>query len=184
MVEKITITEALAELKTLKARIVKKRENITRYFVRDGTKKDPLASSALGGSAQYVRQERQGVADLEKRIVSIRSAISKENSKVILTLKNVEMSVGEWLTWRREISEGQTAFLRSLISTLNAIRTPMRGQVPKKLTSKEEDAATDDVVVVSIPEEQVAKEAEDLEELLGSLDGKLSLLNATTVIEV
>lgn len=183
MVEKITITEALAELKTLKARIIKKRENITRYFVRDGTKKDPLAGDA-GGSAEYVKRERQGVADLEKRIVAIRSAISKENSKVVLTLKSIEMTVGEWLTWRREISEGQTQFLRSLINTLNMIRIPTRGQVPKKVTATESDAATDDVVIVSIPEQQVAKESEDLEELLGSLDGKLSLLNATTVIEV
>lgn len=178
--ERITITEALAELKTLNARIGKKRENVKRYFVRDGSLKDPLATE--GGSQGYVARERQGIADLEKRIVAIRGAIARENARVVLILRGVEMSVADWLTWRREISNGQKQFLNELIFTLNAIRQPTRGQVPKKLATEDEAKAGD--VVVAIPEQQVAKESEELEELLGSLDGKLSLLNATTVIEV
>src|SRR5439155_22848829 len=97
-----TITEALAEIKTIGKRLEKKRSAILQLIARDSRVKDPLEKE--GGSVRYIQAERQSVKDLETRIVAIRTAIQKSNLSTPLALDGQSMSVAEWLTWRREVS--------------------------------------------------------------------------------
>lgn len=78
---KLTITEALAEVKTIKARVTKKQEGIMRYFARDARLKDPLL--AEGGSSIWIERERQAIKDLLARMVTIRTAIQRKNCEAM-----------------------------------------------------------------------------------------------------
>ena len=176
----MTITEALAEVKTINARLEKKRESIMRYFSRDARLKDPLTED--GGSHTFVRRERQGIADLEERVISIRSAIQAVNLNTRLTVAEKTRSIADWLVWRREISEGAKTFLAQMTSTLNTVRqeASRRGYT---LSEKDSDRPAQEIFV-AVNESQLAAEVEGMETLLGDLDGKLSLVNATTFVEV
>lgn len=176
---KLTITEALAEIKTAQSRIAKKREAVMRYFSRDSRLRDPLEQE--GGSKEYVRKERQSIRDLETRIVRIRSAIQDVNLKTTLAINGSTKSVAEWLNWRREISNNQKSFLGQMAAALTQVRQNALRQ-GMTVTDKESYAPGD--VVISVSEQDLSKEIEEMETTLGTLDGKLSLLNATVTVEV
>lgn len=176
---KLTITEALAEIKTSGARIEKKRESIMRYFSRDARLRDPL--EADGGSKKFVDRERQSIRDLEHRIIKIRAAIQQINLATPLAVNGSTKTVAEWLNWRREISGKQKQFVQQMAQALSQVRQNAVRQ-GMALTDKESAAPGD--VIVTISEQELAKEIEELETVLGTLDGKLSLLNATATIDV
>lgn len=177
---KLTITEALAEIKTIKARIQKKRENVMRYFARDSRMRDPLSDD--GGSIEYVKRERQGIADLEERTVKIRSSIQAANLATTLTLGEKTRTLADWLNWRRDVSEGSKTFLAQMVGSLNSVRQQAQKQ-GISVSDKDSGSAVPEIVV-AVNEKQLAGEVEGIETLLGDLDGRLSLLNATTFIEV
>lgn len=175
---KMTITEGLAEIKTINARVAKKQDAVMRYFARDGKMKDPLEKE--GGTVEFVRRERQAIRDLQGRIITIRTSIQAANLATSLTIGDEELSVAEWLTWRREVSEKQKGFLSTMAITLNELRTRALRQ-GAMVTDKETGSMTE--IVVAVNERELAGEVEQMEAVLGELDGKLSLLNATTFIE-
>jgi hypothetical protein len=180
MSEKLTITEALADVKTIKARIGKKRGTILQYLVRDCRVRDPLERD--GGTIEYVQRERQGIADLEARLLRIRNAIQESNLNTGLTLHGVTRSLADWLSWRRQISTEGMAFTTKLIQTVARVRE-QASKDGLKLTDRDTGQAVPEIVV-AISETKLAEEAEEFEALLGDLDGQLSLLNATTVVDV
>lgn len=177
---KITITEALAEIKTAQARIAKKREAVMRYFSRDSKLRDPLEQE--GGSKEYVRKERQSIKDLEQRIVRIRSAIQAKNLETQLPINGTTRTLTEWLNWRREIANGQRMFLAQMAGQVSQVRQHALRQGAKVTDSADGYAPGD--VVIAVGEQDLAKESEDMEAILSTLDGKLSLLNATVQVEV
>lgn len=176
---KLTITEALAEIKTIKARIEKKRQNAMRYFARDSRMKDPLAEE--GGSTEFVKRERQGIADLEERLVTIRSSIQAANLATALTIGTRTRPLADWLNWRRDVSDGAKGFLAAMTNGIVKVR-----QEAQKNGLQVADKESGEVpqIIVSVSERDLAGEVEAMETLLGELDGRLSLLNATTFIEV
>ncbi len=174
-----TITEALAEIKTINARIAKKQEAVTRYLARDARLRDPLEKD--GGSISFVRRERQAIGDLEERIVAIREAIQHSNLENTLAINGVERSIAGWLNWRREVSEGQRRFLGQLTQNIAGVRQKCLKE-GYQVVEKESDRQGD--IVVALNEQKLTEETEAIETTLGVLDGKLSLLNATTTIEV
>lgn len=177
---KLTITESLAEIKTIGARIQKKREAVMRYFARDGRLRDPLESD--GGSIEFVKRERQAIADLENRLVAIRCAIQASNLATVVTVGEQSRKVAEWLNWRREVSEQAKQFLATMTGTLTKVRQECLKQGWQIVEKETQPQAGE--VIVCVNERQLAKESEQMEQLLGELDGKLSLLNATTTIDV
>lgn len=182
---KITITEALAEIKTLKSRIAKRQEGVMPYLARDSRYRDPM-EDAEGGSKGFVRRERQAVRDLESRLVALRTAIQGSNLVTKLTISDERGSatktVSEWLSWRKEISAGQKAFLAKLTSTVQAVRAQaMRSG--QQVTDKQETATGNDILIC-VSESDLARDSDVIDNLLGQLDGKLSLLNATTLLDV
>lgn len=175
----ITITEALAEIKTVQKRVEKKQEFIGSFLARQDGIKDPLEKD--GGSFQAVARERQAIGDLEKRVIAIRRGIQRANEATDITINAISRTIADWLVWRREIAPGQRAFLAKLRATLNGVRDQARKQgsgiiAPGAQADKPSD------FIVNINEQELAAEIETLEDTLGQLDGQLSLKNATVPI--
>jgi len=170
----ITITEALAEIKTVGKRIASKKEFVNKYLVRVETMKDPLEKD--GGSSVVLSQELQAIADLEQRIVNLRRGIQQANDETKLNVEGIDRSITDWLTWRREVSEGHRLFLRNLRVNLENMRSAQRSQRFNSQTEKPLD------IIVNVDEKKLADEAEKLDNILGQLDGQLSLKNATVMV--
>ena len=174
-----TITEALAELATLQKRIEKKRESVKQYLARQEQLKDPLERE--GGSRAFIERERQSIHDLEERIIRIRQSVQAANIATQLTVLGQTRSIAGWLIWRRDVMDGQRKFLGSMNTAIqNARAETMR----KGLAMVGGDTTKPIDVIINLDEAALQKDIERLEELIGTLDGALSLVNATTRIEI
>jgi len=179
-----TITEALAEIKTIDARVMKKMEFVFTYLGRLEKMKDPLEKD--GGSVRALAQERQAIDDLLKRRIAIRTAIQKSNLVSPLTIEGVTQSIAEWLTWRREVAPALQNFLDGMVKRLNLIRAEVQSKQRGSLVqaSAQVGSTEPNDVVINIDELALGAQRESLETILGVLDGLLSLKNATTFIDV
>lgn len=177
----MTITEALAELKTLKARVEKKQQFVIENCVRPGMIVDPMAKE--GGQESRVTQERQAIRDLLKRIEAVRLAIMQKNLATELEVLGEKRSVQGWLTWRRDIAPVIQTFTKGLADRVRTARTPQAWK-GINMTNHEELQKWLSAVIVNVSELEVQKDWERLAEVLGTLDGKLSLHNATNTIDV
>lgn len=177
---RMTITEGLAELKTLAKRVEKKREFVMQHAFRTEAIKDPLESD--GGSKVAITQARQAIHDLNERRISIRQAIAESNARTEATVLGDSRSVAKWLIWRREHADQDGAFITGLVRATADIRKKAM-EKGSALVEVGGSAQRNDIVV-HFSESDAAKERERHEELLGTLDGVLSLLNATTFIDV
>lgn len=173
-----TVTEALAELKTIDKRLDKKREFVGRNLFRPEQLKDPL--QADGGSVEVIRRELQAIDDLEQRKVAIRRAIRVANDTNNITINGVTRPIADWLAWRRDVLPRRKLFLSQLTQTIEAQRRQALSK-GSKVVPQEEAKPTD--IVVNVAEGDLAKSAESLEEVEGTLDGLLSLKNATITID-
>jgi hypothetical protein len=183
---KLTITEALQEIKTIGKRLEKKRQTVGQYLARDSRFHDPFEKD--GGSEKYIHTERQSISDLETRVIAIRTAIQRSNLDSQMAVNGRTMSVAEWLTWRRELATNANNFLKAITNTLGQTRQQVQskgGKVIAALAQVNEasNPADPPQVVVNVDEKKVIEEQEAMEQTLGDLDGKLSLFNATTVIQ-
>lgn len=181
----ITITEALAEIKTLGKRVAKKREGVTPFLWRQDQMKDPLEKE--GGSVEFIRREMQAIEDLEARIVTLRAAIAKANAETTLSVDGSTKTIADWLTWRREVAPGRQQFITTLRNQIASARQQAQqkglGIVSASATVVNADVKPTDLLI-NISEGELTIEADHLEEVLGVLDGQLSLKNATTTIDV
>jgi hypothetical protein len=191
----LTITEALAEIKTIAKRIATKREFVAGYLLRHEEIRDPLEKD--GGSTEQLRRERQAIADLEERVIAIRAAIANSNANTKITVGGITRSVTEWLAWRKEIAPGAGTFLAQLRNRIDQVRQAQaRGQVPRTVgpelaalsvratarSGNEREKPPE--IIINIDEKALSTESEKHEEILGQLDGQLSLKNATTEIRI
>jgi hypothetical protein len=177
----LTITEGLAEIKTIGKRIEKRREFVTQYIARQEGLKDPLSNE--GGSQTVIKRERQAIADLEERIVTIRRAIQEANATETITIGGETRPIADWLVWRREVSGGQVAFVSRLRNSVIQIRRDAQ-QKGMGVVTTSADAKNLSDIIVNVDEAALAAEAEKQETILGNLDGQLSLKNATTTIDI
>jgi hypothetical protein len=189
----MTITEALAEIKTINKRLATKREFVTSYLLRHEEIRDPLDKD--GGSATVISRERQAIGDLEQRIVDVRAAIARSNEATKITIAGKTRTVTEWLAWRKEVAPGAGVFLKDLRNRIDQVRQAQaRGQVPRtdprlaalaiQATAIASQKEKPPEIMVNVDERELAKDSEAHEEILGQLDGQLSLKNATTEIRV
>jgi hypothetical protein len=135
--------------------------------------KDPLAKD--GGAAEVVRRELQAVGDLEARIVSIRTAIQRANLETPISVEGQTRSIAEWLAWRKDVLPALKGFLGN---TQNGIVSQRREFQKKNPGAPAED------VIVNIDEKALAEQIEKLNTIELTLDGQLSLKNATVLIAV
>jgi hypothetical protein len=176
-----TITEALAEIKTLQKRIAQKSEFVNSNLYRQDTFKDPFENQ--GGSAKMIAQETQAIRDLEARIVKIRIAINTANLEQGVTIEGETRSVAGWIVWKRDVAPLVRARLQKWDGTVSGARKQAQAQGLAIRGPGEQAQALKDVLV-HIDEKRLAEERERLETVLGTLDGRLSLFNATATIEV
>ena len=179
MGEQITITEALADLKTTNKRIAKQREVVMRLLYRQQVYKDPYEKE--GGSAKAVAEARQSISDLEARILKIRRAITEANLANTITILGVTRTIQDWLVWRRDVAPLQSNMLNEMVARLSSARDAAKRE-RVSVVDKDTDDPKD--VIVNINEAKLDKEREEFETILGTLDGQLSLKNATIVINL
>jgi hypothetical protein len=177
----MAITQALAEIRTIGARVAKKQESINPYLCRQEKVKDPLEKD--GGSAAFVRKERQAIADLLQRVIVLRIAIQKSNLVATLTVQGKTCTVAEWLVWRRDVAKVQQALVSQIRSGINGLRQTARQRNVQLRDTTASGAFEPEDLVVAVSEKDIAAEAEWLEQVLGELDGALSMMNATTFVE-
>jgi len=175
----ITITEALAEIPTIEKRITKKREFILNYLYRQSSIRDPHEKD--GGSSLLIARELQAITDLQTRLIKIRTAIQKANAENTIMIGNETRTIVDWLTWRREIAPKQQQFLKEM---MNKISTMRQQAIRQGVAVTDKDAGFSSDYVVNINERELADKIESLEDVLGTLDGQLSLKNATITIDL
>lgn len=176
----ITITEALAEVPTISKRIEKKANFIGSFLFRQSAVRDPHEKD--GGSAVLIAREFQAIRDLQNRLINIRAAVQRANSEHVITIGSETKSIADWLTWRREIVEFDRRFLGQLTSELKRVRDDANKK-GVAVTDKDPGGYSADYVV-NINEKELSEKIENIETVMGTLDGKLSLANATIMIEV
>lgn len=180
MSKRVTITEALAELKTIAKRRSVKEQNVYGCLFRQEQFKDPLEKD--GGSVTFVSKERQAIRDLEERTVDIRRAIAHANDATLVTVDGQTRSVSEWLTWRRDVAPKRKELLTNIRQKLDQVRREAQSKGLSVTVPGEAKNGQD--IVVNVNEKEIAVEMEAMESVLGGLDGQLSLKNATVTIEV
>lgn len=179
----MVITEALAEIKTITARLEKKKQNIGRYLVRPEALRDPLEKD--GGSAASVAADLQSIQDLTDRVVELRRAINSANGTAFITINDTTKTISEWLTWRKEVAPFLRALYRDMADAIDVARRTASGAKQRNLGRAygAADRGLDEIVaqevVVNVEEKLLSADIERIESTLGALDGQLSLKNAT-----
>jgi len=181
----MTITEGLAEIKTIVKRIAKKQDAVLDLVWRFEGIKDSMLKE--GGAEPYVKTEMQAIEDLDTRILSIRQAINRVNGVETITLQGTVRNISEWLIWRREIVQRRKEFFDALAAKIQDAKSRAQkagnqvyassGVVPGPGEAKIQD------ITLNISELEINKERERIETILGELDGQLSLKNATVQLE-
>lgn len=174
----VTITEALQSIKIASERVRKKRAEVQNRVAYDARLQDPLAGK--GGSKEYIKAELQSVADLEENIVKTRLAIQRANFENFLVINDVERTVAAWLIWRREIAAQREAFFTVVSTQIGRVRQALAQ--PIRVAQDVQTAPAN--AEVNVDERKWAQEHEQIGEILGVLDGRLSAFNATHTIEV
>lgn len=176
----MTITEALAEIKTIGKRVEKKQEFVTEFIVTQAGLRDPL--EAQGGSREAIKAERQAITDLRERVVKIRRAIHAANQTAEVPINGVTRTIADWLVWRRDVSGASQRFLNDMHAKINKAR----GEWRQRGWNVAGESPTQDMrdLMILVDESELAREREKMEETLATLDGLLSLKNATVMIEV
>jgi hypothetical protein len=136
-----------------------------------------------GGSIAAIISARQAIRDLHERSVSIRRAIQEANATNTITVEGETRSIADWLVWRREVAPKAKELLSQINSGITQIRQEAKKRDVKMVAPGSEPTSFNDLVV-NVNEADLAKEIEHVETVLGSLDGQLSLKNATLVITV
>lgn len=174
----ITITEALAEIKTIGKRIEKKQEFVLANLARQDGAKDLLEKD--GGSVGVLLRERQAIDDLQMRIVALRRGIQRANDATGVLVADKTRSISEWLLWRRDVAPKRKEFLSKISTWLKNAREQAKRQGFNVVQPGAAQSFTD--IVVNLDEGALAAEIELIEKILGDLDGQLSLKNATVAI--
>lgn len=171
---RMTITEALGKIKTIDARIEKKKQVVMEHLVRPSALVDPLEER--GGQRVLVAGEMQAIRDLLEYKLAIKKAINEMNLETEITVGDTTMTVSEWLVWKRDIAplwiDALQGMLRKISSERNEFLRRMAG-TPGQLS-----------LLVNLDEEELSRRLENIVKTFGEMDGQLSLRNATVFCDV
>lgn len=178
--EKLTITEALAETKLIQRKLNKSRESVAGSLCYYEHTKDPREAS--GGSKSFIKNELQSIYDNELRLERIRRAISDANNKTTINIAGKEKTISEWLTWKKEIAHDRKQFFQGLAQNIkNTVNESVRS--PKVFKENPDSEPTIARIVVCAEVAEIEAEQMKQIEIEEKLDGQLSLKNATTTVE-
>lgn len=177
----MTITEGLAEIKTVVKRLAEKRQFILDHLSRRADTIDPLARQGSGSSEKAVLEALQSHSDLCNCIVTIRRAIRRANEATEVTVSGHTMSIADWLVWRRESLVQQNSTNVAIQQQIRVLRSSMT-KAGGSVNPKEDPKGSD--MLLHINEKALATNIEELAAIETTLDGALSLANATIQIEL
>lgn len=178
--QKMTITEALADIKTTTNKITKKEAWVNGHLCLTDAMDDPMEEK--GGTKKVVKAEIQSVRDLRIRLVNLRNGINKANFDNTLTIRKRQMSIAEWLIWRREVAKAAQTFESEIH---NYVDKTLKDAMHRPSVKQE---GTENMRIIKILP-QVDKEehraiADEISETMDELDGKLSHANATVTMTI
>ena len=208
---KITITRALAEIKTLMSRYEKAVRELDLIAVKQGTK--------LRGENSHYKEEdfkekalslNNRAISLYVRLMNIKTAIDKSNSITTITLGNEEMTVQEALVRKKYISlrEDYLEKLKRLSviarkdyseaekENQNSIDKLISGTISKDMPDNQKEAARKDaeayvektkalsMVDPCEVSNLIEKTDEEITQFKTNIDYVLSESNSTTYIEI
>lgn len=202
----ISITRALAEIKSLNDRI----EKATRgtVFVSTTVGGKTVNGTDLQTTANTLKANLQSVRDLIARRQLVKAAVIRSNSNTVVTINGVQMTVAEAIERKGSIDKERTLLavlnqqlgqVRSIVERKNIemqarIDTMVLAAVGKdrKATEEELDAISKPYIASNITapldpnglEVVVAKMEEDINGFVFEVDFVLSEANAKTTIEV
>ncbi len=177
--EKMTITEALAEVSLIQKKVAKKKETVLGNLIRYDNTADPFEKQ--GGSAKALESEVQSIRDNHARLERIRAAIAHANLNETVTLGEQTKTIHEWLTWKREAATDWLGFLNSIHT---GVKKLVDHQAKQPAYYKDADGTPHfSKLITNVDYGTYVKLSEKTTEMIEHLDGKLSLKNATVVIE-
>lgn len=203
--EKLTITRALTELKTLKARLNKEITNMmSPVNVKYSGKLIELSHIKESDWVEKVKAEQQSIEDLQKRIFKIKTEIDKANETTKVKIGGKEMTIAEALVYKAVIIPFKEDILRkykmSMASAKNGYEARLRDndlKVERLTSDKDKDKSSPEEIKKSIdaiyPVEFLdpikldlkIKELErEIEDFNSEVDFVLSESNSTTFIEL
>jgi hypothetical protein len=179
---KMTITEALAEIKLINSKLEKKRARVLDNLIRVEQQEDPLKHE--GGSVAYLGSEVQSIEALEENIIKIRGAIMSANLLHVAEVMGKTKAIYEWLVWKREVVGMMQSFYQAIYT-----KTKERLEHAKKnpqVMAKPDSNVNPELAKLApnLNYMEFSKKYEEVCDILSKLDGVLSLKNATIVIEV
>lgn len=182
--EKLTITEGLAEITLIKKKLLAKQSKIKDMLTR--VEHLPDVFEKEGGSQEVVGREMQGISDLVHRLIRIRAAISKANLLTLIVIADdqgdkITMTIHDWLIWKREAARDFIGFVAGVNKSVRA-HMENAGRQPQVY---KDEAGNVQVAKIKINLDYPAWLAleSSTTDRLQKLDGQLSLKNATVVIE-
>lgn len=174
----MTLTEALQETKTLKERIQKKRERLTVHLARTEATRDLLEDE--GGQKEHLKRELQSIEDLEQELLSKWHSITTTNAATQLVVEEESKTLEDWIRWKVQVAPLRHKFIESVLNHLQSVRNKSESD-KRQYKDKDLDPRVFEIVS-NVDEKRFRDELEWLEKVLGSLDAKLSVKNATTQI--
>jgi hypothetical protein len=202
----ISITRALAEIKSLNDRIEKGTRGAVFITTTVGGK--TTNGTDLQTTANALKANLQSVRDLIARRQAVKAAVIRSNSETIVTINGVQMTVAEAIERKGSIDKERTllAVLNQQLGQVRLVVERKNIEMQQRIDSmvmtavgKERKATEEELDAISKPyaasnitapldpsglEEVVAKMAADIDGFIFEVDFVLSEANAKTTINV
>lgn len=177
------IAEAMAEVKLAGKKIQTNFEFVMRNLGREEWRKDPFDKDGTT-QAEEVKKAMQSTADLQTRIVALKNAINRVNQGLTLEVSGMRMTVAEWLIWRKEVLPIEKKMLQQLANQIaNIGRGDQAAQVRRQFQGQAA-VETPSSWIVNVSDKWLVEQIQKLDTIEQTLDGQLSILCATTDIEL
>lgn len=178
MPETITITRALAELKLLDSRILKKSLDLILIDIYQNRKDLALRSgSTKEAFAELAKSSLQSVEDLIERRKKIKSAILISNANVKVEIDGVEYAVIEAIERKNSITYEQ-----NLLNKMRKQVVEAKGEISKQAPKLDQDVK--DMINKSLAGDQPTKEENEANEEMATRFFEANILRLLDPCEV
>ena len=177
---KMTVAEALTELKRIDKLHARRCKNIARYSSKKRGELDEV-----GDQKEWIAEQYQSAKDLIERWTKIKLAMNASNLETIIEFEGKKFSVAEAILFKQQLHEMKNDLLNSFTpeTGFNQIRSYM-GNIGRLDLSEEELAAINMVPELMYDEAEMIKAREDLLNLYSFIDALIESSNHNTVIDI
>lgn len=201
-----TITRALSELKTLKARYNKELRELTIVAVKHGNKlRRPYTSFGIEDFKKNAEAQVQSVEALAKRIVEIKTQIDKANATTMVKIGSREMTINDALIEKSmiQLKKDRLMKYKALLNEARAefeLATEENKKRVEKIVQDKSASSSDtnekdvsemidktypiELIDPSKLDERIKTLEKEVEEFESNVDFALSEINSITKIEI